>query len=183
LATSYVFQGVIPRANFNCNGQITGVIASMNRTDSGVNDASIQVWHPTTPDGDVFDKVGEIKLVESEITEEVDNNNNTYWLVNITLNGDDRIEFEAGDVIGYYQPPDTHHILWFFEVDGYIAYANFFNISSNKFSLDNSHISQNSLQPLLQFLIGKNSLYVRGIRKGMYSCYNLSYFHEISRHY
>ena len=66
--------------------------------------------------------MGETQLVESKVVEEVDNNNNTHWLVNITLNDDDRIEFEAGDFIGFYHPPDTRFRVWSIKTSGYIAF-------------------------------------------------------------
>ena len=56
---------------------------------------------------------------------QVGNDSNAYWLLNTSLSDDDRIEFIAGDVIGYYQPPDISYQAWLIETDAsYIAYAN-----------------------------------------------------------
>ena len=150
-------QIIVPRANFTCNGRITGITASMMKVGSDGTDPSVEVWHPRTPSMDVFDKVDEVQLAESEIVEEVDNNNNTYWLVNITLN-DDRIEFEAGDVIGYFHPPDTRYRVWSIETEGYRIFANEFPNASSVIDLTDKDISVNNRQPLLQFTIGMNKM-------------------------
>ena len=147
-------QIIVPRANFTCNGRVTGITASMDSVSSGRTDPYLQVWHPATPGGDVFDKVDEVQLVESEVVEEVDNNNNTYWLVNITLNDDDRIEFEAGDVIGYYHPPDTRYRVWSIKTAGYRLYAHNVADASSRFNLSSQGITINGVQPLIQFTIG-----------------------------
>ena len=151
-------QIIVPRANFTCNGRITGITASMMKVGSDGTDPSVEVWHPRTPSMDVFDKIGEVQLVESEVVEEVDNNNNTYWLVNITVNDDDRIEFEAGDVVGYFHPPDTRYRVWSIETEGYRIFANEFSNALNIMDLTNKDISVNNRQPLIQFTIGMNKM-------------------------
>ncbi|XP_065903516.1 CUB and sushi domain-containing protein 1-like isoform X2 [Dysidea avara] len=152
-STRHPSQAVIPRANFTCNGRITGITASMERLTNGINDPYLQVWHPTTPDKDVFDKVGEVQLVESEVVEEVDNNNNTYWLVNITLSDDDRIEFEAEDVIGFYHPPDSRYQVWTIETPGYTGFGNLSDNSSNTIDLATVEGHFDKVQPLIEFTI------------------------------
>jgi len=98
--------------------------------------------------------VGEVQLVESEVVEEVDNDNNTYWLVNITLNDDGRIEFEAGDVIGYYQPPDTRYLVWTIAATGYIAYFYSLGTPLSTIFLGSREIFFSNWQPLIQFTYG-----------------------------
>ena len=147
-------QIIVPRANFTCNGRVAGITASTNRISSGRTNPYLQVWHLTAPGGDVFDKVGGVQLVESEVVEEVDNNNNTYWLVNTTLNDDDRIEFEAGDFIGYYHPPDSRYRVWTIKTAGYSLYANNVADVSSRFNLSSQGITINGVQPLIQFTIG-----------------------------
>jgi len=148
------FQVIVPRANFICSGRITGITASMNRNTDGTIDPYLQVWHPVTSNMNVYNKVDEVQLVESEIVEEVDNDNNTYWLVNITLIDDDRVEFEAGDVIGYYHPPDTRYQMWSIQTTGYRVYGSRLDNSSNTINLDTQEASATNRQPLIQFIIG-----------------------------
>jgi len=111
--------------------------------------------------------VGEVQLVESEVVEEVDNDNNTYWLVNITLNDDDRIEFEAGDVIGYFHPPDARYLISRIVTPGYREYANESTNASSTISLVTQAISINKRQPLIQFTTGRNiycKRYILGVK-------------------
>jgi len=147
-------QIIVPRANFTCNGRITSVTASLERNAAGVTEPYFEMWRPTTPYLDVYNKVGEVRLVESKVVEVVDNDNNTYWLVNVTLNDDDRIEFEAGDVIGYYHPPDTRYRVWSVVSMGYRIVANELPNASNTISLFDKDISLNNRRPLIQVTFG-----------------------------
>ena len=150
---SSVRQVIVPRANFTCNGRITGVVVSMNRALSGGSHPSVEVWHPTTPDGAFLAKVNEVELVESEIIQVGHDTSTAYWLVDIVLNGDDRIEFEAGDVIGYYQPPDTRYQVWSITAAGYTTYH-----SQNDPPINTSHLADyntaTNRQPLIRLIVG-----------------------------
>ena len=126
----------------------------MNRIASGKTDPHFEVWHPITPDVE-FNRIGEIQLAESEVVQ-VGSGSSVYWLLNMSLNGSDRIEFEAGDVIGYYHPPDTRYQMWTIATEGYIIYGSTLVNSSSTFSLANPDIVANNRQPLIQFLIGMN---------------------------
>jgi len=146
-------QVIVPRANFTCSGRITGITASMNRVTSGTTAPYLEVWHQTTPGISVFDKVGEVQLVESEIVEEVDGNSLMYYFVNITLTDDDRIEFEAGDVIGYYQLSNSRYQVWSVSTAGYTAYSNQASIPLNESDLVKLSIGNNR-RPLIQLTTG-----------------------------
>jgi len=156
-------QVIIPRASFNCDGRITGVTASMDRTDSGTTEPYLELWRFQTPISNDFKKVGEVQLAEAAVIQ-VGNDSSAYWFLNMSLNGNDRIEFEAGDAIGYFQPHDTHYRAWLIETDGYIVHAKILqdelNMSSNTFNLSSSDVSAARRQPLIQFLIGKNINYI-----------------------
>ena len=148
---------IIPQANFTCNGRITSVIASMSMVRNNGTNPFVEVWHPTSPDMDVLNKVGEVQLVESKVVEEVNNDGSTYWLVNITLNDDDRIEFEAGDVIGYYHPPDSRYLVWNIASMGCQIIANNFANASSVINFVKD-TSLNNLQSLIRVTIGMSSL-------------------------
>ena len=148
-------QLISPRANFTCNGRITGVSASVDRTVNGITDPYLEVWHPTTSDME-FNRVDTVQLAESEIVQ-VENDNIVYWLLNMSLNGSEIIEFEAGDVIGFYQPPDTRYQMWTIATEGYTASGSDSINSSSTLSLVNPDIIINNRQPLIQFLIGMNT--------------------------
>jgi len=125
----------------------------MLRINDGGTDPYFEVWHPQSPGNGVFDKVGRVQLLESELVQ-VGTGSNQYWLLSMSLNGSDMIEFESGDVFGYYQPLDTHYGVGVIRPEGYIAYGNFFENSSSTFNLSNADLSANGRQLLLQFSIG-----------------------------
>ena len=142
-------QVIIPRANFTCNGRITGVTASMRKIYSDGTDPYLEVWHPRSPG--VFDKVGEVQLAESA-TIQVGTGSNEYWLLNVSLNGSDRIEFEAGDAIGYYHPLRSRYSVWSIQVAGYRAFRNDTELLTT-FNLSN-YISIDRRRPLIQLTVG-----------------------------
>ena len=75
--------------------------------------------------------------------------------VYITLTINNAIEFQSGDVIGYYHPPDSHFLMRDIQTDGYCLYR--FNGSpaaNNTEDLSLSDRMFNNRQPLLQFDIG-----------------------------
>jgi len=148
-------QVIVPFTKFVCNGRITGVIASMARLRNGLTDPYLEVWHPRTPG--VYDKISEVQLVESEVVQVGYDLSTAYWFVNITLNDFDKIEFETGDVIGYYHPNDSRYLILSIETAGYTIYANESANASSTISLDNQNIVRNNRQPLIQFTIGMNN--------------------------
>ena len=146
-------QIIIPRANFTCNGRITGITASMDRSAMGVAEPSFEVWRPRISNMDVFDKVGEVQLAESEVIQVGHDLSTAYWLVDITLTGNNTIEFEAGDVIGYYHPHRSRYQVWTILTAGYTAYRNTSANSLNTVSTATQNVDQNA-QPLIQFSTG-----------------------------
>ncbi|XP_065903482.1 uncharacterized protein [Dysidea avara] len=148
-------QVIVPRANFTCSGRITGITASLHRVYSDGTDPYFELWHPTSHDLGVFDKVDEVQLVESKVIQigHDPNDDFTYWVVNITLNDDDRIEFEAGDVIGYYHPARSRYNVWSITTSGYRGFANNFTTPLSTINLNTQYITGSNVQPLIQFTI------------------------------
>ena len=75
---------------------------------------------------------------------------------NITLTNDDRIEFQSGDVVGYYHPPDARYQVRDSFTDGYVLYQ-FNGLSSavsDSINLTKRNFILNFRQPLLQFDVG-----------------------------
>jgi len=149
-------QVIVPRANFTCSGRITGITASMIRVYDDGTDPYFELWHPTIPGIGLFEKVGEIQLADGEIVQ-FGNDDFTYWVVSISLNNDDRVEFEAGDVIGYYHPPRSRYQVWSITTAGYIGYANNFTTRSSTINLSTQYITFSNIQPLIQFTVGMNN--------------------------
>ena len=144
--------GIIPRLNFSCNGRIIGIRAKVHSSMMNENSLYIHVWRSSFTGSPVYNKIDEVQLKLDE--QSIDSNN--FTIINISLTGNDVLEFQSGDVIGYYHPAQSRYQVTEIQTTGYVLYR--FNGSS---SLDSLNISQservlNSRQPLLQFIVGMN---------------------------
>ena len=101
-------QVVVTTANFTCNGRLNRIMASM-LMESGSNEFLFQVWRPSFTDSNIYTRVGQIVLRESDVTEVNVDSNTTYWLLNMSLTADEGIEFHAGDAMGYYHPANSNY--------------------------------------------------------------------------
>ena len=143
---------IIPRLNFTCNGRITSIQARIWRSSSSSRDRSdtlFQVWRRASAGSTMHSKIGEVQLLDDQVTRGSSN----YWEANIILTGNNIIEVQSGDVVGYYHPPDARYRVRTIRTDGYILYQ--FNGSPD--SVDHNDIIgyDNYRQPLIQFTIGK----------------------------
>ena len=103
-------QVVVTSANFTCDGRLNRVMASMLQQSQNNGTFLFQIWRPLFPGSVIYNRVGQFALRESDITEMDDVDiNETYWLLNMSLTGDERIEFEAGDAVGYYHPVNPRY--------------------------------------------------------------------------
>ena len=140
---------IIPRLNFTCNGRITSIRARMRFDDGMDNYPIFQVWRPSSVGSTVYNKIGEVQLQSNQVTG--DGNRRT---VNIILTGNNTIEFQSGDVIGYYHPSDARYRVRTIRTDGYILYQ-FDGSPSTSVNLSGANDNDNERQPLIQFTIGK----------------------------
>jgi len=90
---------IVPRLNFSCNGRIT----SIRTRTTGPNLFSFdhpyfQIWRPLSSGSTMYNRVFQVQSQSNQIFPL----SVTVAIINITLTGDDRIEFQSGDVIGYY---------------------------------------------------------------------------------
>ena len=142
---------IIPRLHFTCNGRITSIRARV-RFDNSTNDyLSFQVCRPSSVGSTMYNKIGEVQLQsDDQLT-----GSGNFQTANITLTGNNTIEVQSGDVVGYYHPPDARYQVRTIQTDGYILYR--FNGSRSSVDLNNSFKSNNYRQPLIQFIIGKST--------------------------
>ena len=143
--------GILPRLNFTCDGRITEIMARIrNRTSADKNDYLI--WRPSSTNSMVFTSIGEVQLQESQVSQ---CNSDIYCIANIVLTGNDRIEFQSGDVVEWYTPHNARYGMMTILTDGYVAY---FCLSYTLAPPTSANISENSIgdrfQPLIQFVIG-----------------------------
>ena len=138
---------IIPRLNFTCNGRITSIRARMRFEGGRDNYPFFQVWRLAST---VYTKIGEVQLQsDDQVTGSGD-----YRTTNTILTGNNTIEFQSGDVVGYYHPPNARYRVRTIRTDGYILYQ--FNGSpSTSVNLSGANDNDNKRQPLIQFTIGK----------------------------
>ncbi|XP_065899833.1 uncharacterized protein [Dysidea avara] len=98
----------------------------------------------------MYNRTGEVQLQSDD---QVTTGSNGFLEANISLTGDDRIEFQSGDIVGYYHPPNVRYSLRDIQTDGYVLYR--FDRSSPPTSVDLSERNAmlNNRQPLIQFII------------------------------
>ena len=136
---------IIPRLNFTCNGRITSIAArvSYNKIQ---NYLSVQVWRASSVDSTFYHKISEAQLPRS-------GKFHGYNVANITLTGNNTIEVQSGDVVGYYHPRQSKLRVRTIKTIGYIQYR--FSGSHESVNLNNNTANNDKRQPLIQFTIGK----------------------------
>ena len=139
---------IIPRLNFTCNGRITSIRAGLWFDDRGIRNDYLyfQVWRAESINSTIYNKIGEVQLQsDNQVT-----GNNTLQTANIILTGNNTIEIQSGDVVGYYHPPGSRYRVLTILTDGYMQYQ--FIGSHQSVNLSNDD-SDNYRQPLIQFTI------------------------------
>ena len=142
-------QVVVPEARFNCNGRITSVAASMDISVLGPNLPLFQVWHPVH--SRVYHKIGEVELpLGNYITGPRD-----YYYAKMSLNISSQIEFQSGDIIGYYQPTDPQYLIYSIQVAQYTSYSNTVTSPSTSIDIHSVNNTETQRQPLIEVTFGK----------------------------
>ena len=141
---------ITPRLNFTCNGRITNIRARVRRVNDGSSYPFFQVWRPSSVGSTIYNKINEVQLQSNQVT-----GSGTYRTANITLTSDNTIEFQSGDVVGYYHPRNARYRVRDIETDGYILYR-FDGPAPSSVNLTERNCMFNFRQPLLQFTIGMN---------------------------
>ena len=145
-------QVIVPNARFNCNGRITGISVSMRKW-RGTDYPLFQVWHPTLLNSSTYNKTGEVKLPEGEF--QTIGNGKNYIYATLPLNSSNQIEFQSGDVIGYYQPIYPRVLIWSSQTREYISYTSSVKIPLTSIDLNNVDSIQTDYQPLIKVMFGK----------------------------
>ena len=110
------------------------------------------MWRPTSDGSTIYNKTGEVQL---QADDPVTQNGPNYWEVNITLTGNNTIEVQSGDVVGYYHPPGAHYLVMDIPTNGYWLYqfSRSAAAASNSINISERDVIFNYRQPLLQFTI------------------------------
>ena len=140
---------IILRLNFTCNGRITSIRARVRLHDNRNDYLFFQVWRASSINSTLYNKISEVQLQsDDQVT-----GSGEYQTANIILTGNNSIEVQSGDVVGYYHPPDARYQVRTIQTDGYILYR--FDGSPEAVDLSNNNDSKNNRQPLIQFTIGR----------------------------
>jgi len=142
---------IIPRLNFTCNGRIINIRAKVTSNSNRNAFPSLQVWRVSSFGLVTYNRIGETQLQSDD---QMISGSNSFLETNTTLTGDDRIEFQSGDVIGYYHPPDSRYQVRDIKTDGYFLYRFDELPPPNPVNLNEANNMFNFRQPLIQFMIG-----------------------------
>jgi len=108
------------------------------------------MWRPSSPNSTIYNKIDEVVILEDHVSTGSDG----FLEVNISLSGDNRTEFQSGDVVGYYHPNDVRYTIRDLLTDGYVLYE-FTANQTDSVNLIDADITRNRRQPIIQFTISK----------------------------
>ena len=150
-------QVIIPRSNFSCNGRITGYQLSLRRGmfEELARPPVIQVWRPTS--STTYTRVDTECLLAANDIMLTGGGTNVYNLGTVSCTGNNRIEFQAGDVIGYHHANFLLYHLYTITTMGYIAYV--FDTSNplSTLNINSADSVMDFRQPLIEIMFGKMS--------------------------
>ena len=138
---------IVPRLNFTCNGRITNIRVRISSDGTGDNFPYVQVWRPSQPS--LYTRWDQVHIQSSHLK-----TNLTYPEANIPLTGNNRIQFQPGDVIGFYNPSDSGYEIRDRPTSGYMFYV-FTGSTATSLDLSNVNPTPMERQPLIQFTLGE----------------------------
>ena len=144
---------IVPSARFNCNGRITSVAVSMRGESRGNNVPLLEMWHPTSPNSTDYNRIGYVQLPAGNYVSIIWRGN--YYFASVSLNSSSQIEFQSGDVIGYYQPSNASRLIWSIQTSGYTSYSNSVTTPSTSININNTDNTEPNRQPLIAVMFGK----------------------------
>lgn len=158
-------QVIVPRISFPCNGRITGYVVSLKLERKGKGNKEdepsypvIQVWRPlNTINPSVYTIVKSLCTpTASNINKTRDSMGDEYYLGNVSCAGNNSVEFQSGDVIGYHQTDDSQHYkVWNIEAAGYVSHYTEGGPLDSFTITDDADESEDDQQPLIQLIFGK----------------------------
>jgi len=140
---------IFPRLNFTCDGRITEVMARVRR-NGGSSYPYFQVWRPSPTNSMVYTNIGEVQLQSNQLSQ-VDSDD---YEARIVLTSSDTIEFQSGDVVGYFHPSDILYSVRTLQTSGYIQYEFDGSTAPTSINLGGANRDRDQRQPLIQFMIG-----------------------------
>ena len=112
-----------------------------------------QVWHPTSLNSTIYSKIGEVQLPAGDFVAVGVNRN--YYSASLSLNSNSQIEFQSGDVIGYYEPSSSRWLIGSIQTSGYTSYSDIVATPSTSIDTNNVDNTEVNRQPLIEVIFGK----------------------------
>ena len=141
-------QVIVPRRSFSCTGRLTGYLISLDQSSDGDEYPIIEIWRPSDT-GLSYSRISDYVLTENDISERDD-----YYLANISFSVNETTQFQPGDIIGYFQPSNSHYTVWNVNNAVYTSISSLNLLRAELFVLANIFTRENNRQPLIQVLYG-----------------------------
>ena len=129
---------------------------SLERDGDSGNFPSVQVWRPMNQA--IYTLVGTVcALTANDIDEMTDNMGDVtgeYFLGEVSCTGNNRIDFQSGDVIGYHQGDELRYRVWNINAMGYTSYHHDVSSPLTTFNINNVDGTIDDMQPLIQVIYG-----------------------------
>ena len=109
------------------------------------------MWRSSSSNSRIYNKVDEVQLQSDDQVIEGYYN----YEATVTLTDENRIEFQSGDIIGYYHPHESRYQIKDASTRGYILYRFDGSPAPNSVNLSAANDTFIYRQPLLQFTVGK----------------------------
>jgi len=133
---------------FNCNGRVTSIAVSMSSNGGSSDLPVIQIWRPTPLDSNVYRNIGQVQVTNTT------NITRNHHYTNTTFSNNTELKFQRGDVIGYYQSPNSSHLIWNIRKINYTSYV---TNTTNTTLINVSELQRHDqYQPLIEVKFGKN---------------------------
>jgi len=143
-------QVIVPSFKFNCYGRINHASAVMiNASHSGDELPLFQIWRPTTFGSTLYNRIGQIKFPIGNLIEDT-----KFYFTNAIPEDRQTIEFQPGDVIGYYQPSNPRLLLWSINQTGFVSYSNNASDAVITYNTESADYVDNGLQPFIRVFFG-----------------------------
>ena len=148
-------QVIIPNLNFTCYGRIVHIsYVTINGSHPGDDhDLPVfQIWRPSSVGSNVYNRVGRTEFLFEYLIEDTAK----FYFTNAMLIAENhRLEFQPGDVIGYYQPSKPHRLIWSTKESGYVSYSNNASIATTTYNTSNADYVNNELLPFIRVVFGE----------------------------
>lgn len=125
----------------------------INASHPGNDLPRLQIWRPSSLKLNVYNRIGQLSFVSPQLIENRFTKKQFYFTY--ATSGDDQIEFQPGDVIGYYQPSNPRYLLWSIEEQEYFSYSNNASVEFMTYNTTNVDHTNNQLLPFARVSFGE----------------------------